>query len=155
MIRKLLVSTVLVSIVLISGVHYDAAIGRHSPYPSDEQLATEYGEHIGEQTLVFGDVNSIDRANETMSITVDSDEGPVTLRVTGETPPVRPGGVIQVFGTLHENHEIKASNTVVVERETTSRASKILLSVAGALLALIAFFGHWRINWETVSFVRR
>lgn len=155
MVRHLLVALALLSVAVASGVHYDALYDEKWPYPTDEALSTDYEEYVGEQVLLFGDVESIDPTADRATIEVDSDNGPFAVTVEGIDADVEPGGVVQVYGTVRPGHTIAASNVVVVEASSENRLYKFAASGVGAVLVLVAFFRYWRIDWAARTFEPR
>ncbi|QLH77075.1 hypothetical protein HZS55_07115 [Halosimplex rubrum] len=148
----------LVGVVALVGVlgglcvHYDAASPAHSPYPETEDLATDYGRYVGEDTLLFGTVQRVDAAADRATMRVDSDEGSFGLTVHGFAERVRPGGVVQVYGTLREGRAIDASTVAVVNPAGGSKGYKYAASAVGALLVLGVFFRRWRVDWRSMTF---
>ncbi|MFC7006659.1 hypothetical protein [Halalkalicoccus salilacus] len=56
---RLLTAGVLLVGTLGLCVHYGATHEAGWPYPTGEQLATDYASHVGERALVFGEVRSV------------------------------------------------------------------------------------------------
>lgn len=146
--RHLFVAFSLLSMAVASGVHYDAVYEQKWPYPTDDELSSNYKQYIGEQVLIFGDVESIDRTAHQATIEVEADAGSFTLTVEGIDADVEPGGVVQVYGTVRSGHTIAASNIVVVEASSGTRLYTFAASGFGAVLALAAFFRYWRSRWS-------
>ncbi|WP_436929429.1 hypothetical protein [Halosimplex halobium] len=148
----------LVGVVALLGVlggvcvHYDAVAPTQSPYPEPEELATGYDAHVGERTLLFGTVRRVDAGADRATVRVDSAEGPFEMTVTGFAERVRPGGVVQVYGTLQADRAIDASAVAVVNPAGASKGYKYAVSAVGALLALAAFFRRWRVDRESLTF---
>ncbi|QLH81513.1 hypothetical protein [Halosimplex pelagicum] len=148
----------LVGVVALLGVlgglcvHYDATAPTHSPYPETEALATDYGSHVGEDTLLFGTVRRVDAAADRATIRVDSDEGTFEMTVHGFTERVRPGGVVQVYGTLGEGRIVDASTVAVVNPAGGSKGYKYAASAVGALLVVGLFLRRWRVDWRSLTF---
>lgn len=133
-------------------VHYDRAAPTHTPYPETAALATDYGAHVGEDTLLFGTVQRVDAAADRAAIRVDSDEGAFEMAVNGFAERVEPGGVVQVYGSLRAGRTIDASTVEVVNPAGASKGYKYAVSAVGALLALASFFRRWRVDRESLSF---
>lgn len=155
MVRHLLVALALVGVAVAGGVHYDALYDEKWPYPTDEGLSADYDEYVGEQVLLFGDVESIDRTADRATIEVEADNGPFTVTVEGIDADVEPGGVVQVYGTVRPGQTIAASNVVVVEASSENRLYQFAVSGVGAVLVLAAFFRYWRIDWAALTFEPR
>ena len=136
-------------------VHYDATFDDNAPYPSTEDLATDYGNYVGEETLVFGDVERVNADADRATIRVDSDEGDFELVVERFVERVRPGGVVQVYGTLEADYTMSAMNVAVVNPVGASKAYKYAVSVVGAVLVLAVFFRRWRVDTESLAFELR
>ena len=153
--RHLIVVVLLVGLALASGIHYDAGFDRHWEYPTEEDLSSDYESHVGERTLVWGVVQSIDRDASEAVVEVDSDDGEFELLVRGLDADVEPGGTVQVYGSLEPDQTLVASGFVVVERSPADRLFKYGLSAGGAALALGIFFRYWRIDWRRLRFEPR
>jgi len=136
-------------------VHYDATFDDNAPYPSTDDLATDYEHYVGEETLVFGDVERVDAEAERATVRVDSDEGEFELVVESFTERPQPGGVVQVYGTLEANYTMVATNVAVVNPAGVSKAYKYAVSVVGSVLVLVLFFRHWRVDTEGLAFELR
>jgi hypothetical protein len=145
-IYRLVLIALVVAIIGGMGVHYESNVTTHWPYPTDEELATEYDAHIGEMTLLFGTVEST--TDDTATITVESNEGDYGLRIRAFEAAVSEGGVVQVFGEVRPNSEIVANNVVVVNPAGSSRGYKYAVSLVGAGLVVALFFRHRRVNLE-------
>jgi len=152
---RVTVAVLLVVVVAGSGVHYAAAEPTHWPYPTDDELTESYESAVGEQTLLFGEVQSIETAENTATITVEHTTGEFDMRVTNLDATVDPGGTIQVYGTLEPDHTIDADSVVVVNPAGSSTTYKYAVSAVGALLTLVVFFREWRIDREERGFVPR
>jgi hypothetical protein len=142
--------TVLSVGVLATGVHYAANHDRHWPYPTGDDIATDYSEQVGQEVLLFGTVRSND--NRKTTIAVSHANGSVTMEVENFDKSVQPGGTVQVFGELQPSQTIKARNVVVVNPTKDSALYKYAVSSVGALLVVGAFLREWRLDTETVSF---
>jgi hypothetical protein len=145
----------LLSVVVGAGIHYSSAQSSHWPYPTGDELADGYEPAVGEQTLLFGEVHSINENDNTATVMVEHDTGSFEMRVTGLDASVDPGGTIQVYGTLRPDYTIAAQSAVVVNPAGSSTTYKYAVSVVGALLVLAVFFGRWRFDTETRGFAPR
>jgi hypothetical protein len=132
------------------GVHYDATFEEEWPYPTDDELATDYDTHVGQKTFLFGTVVSV--GDEMGRIRVDADAGTYTLRARSFDAAVDPGGTVQLLGVVRSDGVLVADRVVVVESSGGSRLYKYGVSVLGAGLVLVAFFRHWRIDTERLAF---
>lgn len=155
MVRHLIVALVLLGVAVASGVHYDAMYDQTWPYPTEDELQDDYERYVGEQSLLFGDVKSINRSTHRATIDVETDSGTLTLNVEGIAAQVEPGGVVQVYGTIKPEHTIDASNIVVVEASPGNRLYKFAVSGVGAVLILAAFLRYWWINRASLTFETR
>jgi hypothetical protein len=135
------------------GVHYDATFEEQWPYPTGDELATDYDAHVGQETFLFGTAVSVD--DETARIRVDADAGTYTLRVRSFDATVDPGGTVQLLGVVRPDGVLVADRVVVVESSGGSRLYKYGVSVLGAGLVLVAFFRHWRIDTERLTLEAR
>jgi hypothetical protein len=152
---RVFVAVLLLAVVAGAGVHYDIAGQTHWPYPTNNELAEAYDPAVGEQALLFGEVQSVDATDNTAVITVVHDTGEFDLRVTNLDATVDPGGTIQVYGTLQPEYTIAAQSTVVVNPAGSSTTYKYAVSALGALLILAAFFRQWRFDRDSLGFVPR
>lgn len=151
---RLAVTVLAAGLVFAMGVHYDVASETHWPYPDADDLAEEYDSHVGERTLLFGRVQSANAAAERARIRVEHSSGEFNMTVTGFGADVEPGGTVQVLGTLEPGYELTADRVVVVNPSGGAELLKFGLSIVGALLVLVAFFRHWRIDRDALAFRR-
>jgi hypothetical protein len=154
---RLVAAAALLGLVLVSGVHYDAAEPDHWPYPTPEELETEPDQHADQRVFLFGTVERLDETAGTARIRVESDEGPFVVDVTGfgTERDVRPGGTVQVVGEFRPGYVVAAERVRVVNPAGSSRLYKYAVSGVAALLVLILFFRHWRADVGTLSFEAR
>lgn len=145
--RRLGISLVLLGLVVLAGVHYGSAEPRQLEQPTAAELAADYDRYVGQEALLFGTV--LDRGDGWLSIRVESDRGPLEVRVTGvpDGVSVEPGGTVQVYGTLEAGRGIAAADVVVVNEGPSSPAYKYAVSLAGAGLFLAAFARYWTVDW--------
>lgn len=143
---RVAMAVLLVTVLFGSTVHYDMAEDDHDPYPQNEDLATDYDAHVGEQTLLFGTVQSVE--NDQVVIQVESDAAPFEMTVPNATAEVQPGGVVQVYGTLGPERVIQPERTEVVNVSGGSNTYKYGVSAVGALLVVILVFRYWTIDTE-------
>lgn len=152
---RLAITVLAVGLVFGMGVHYDIAEDRHWPYPNEEQLAANYDALVGERTLLWGTVESVDSSAAEAVIAVEHDGGTLTLTVTDFGAQVERGGVVQVFGTIEPGRTIAAERVVVVNPSGGSELAKFAVSGIGAIVVLVVFFRHWIVEWKTVEFEAR
>ncbi|WP_135364621.1 hypothetical protein [Halosimplex halophilum] len=136
-------------------VHYDAVAPSQSPYPEPEELVTDYDAHVGERTLLFGTVRRVDAGADRATVRVDSAAGRFEMTVTGFAERVRPGGVVQVYGTLRADRTIDASAVAVVNPAGGSKGYKYAVSAVGALFAVALFLRRWRVDRGSLAFEAR
>lgn len=146
------VAIVAVLAVLLVGsfVHYPVGADARQPYPGPNDLAADYGAHVGERTLLFGSV--LETGDDTYHIEVSSDRGPIEFRATGVEADVDPGGIVQVYGTLGANHTIAAENVVVVNPDGGGNLYKYGVSAVAAVLILAFFFRYWTVDTDARAF---
>ena len=149
--RALLVALAL-ALVLGMGVHHASQYGSQWPYPDHDALATEYDQHLGSDTLVFGTVQSVDDGSDTARIGVDHSDGTFEMTVTDFDAEVRPSGVVQVYGPLGPDRTITADGVVVVNPAGSSLLFKYGVSVVGAALVTVLFFREWRVDVDELAF---
>lgn len=133
-------------------IHYADTAGAHHPYPTQDDLATDYDAYVGEDVRLFATVKQVDEAADTATVRVDSSAGSFRMTVDAFDVQVNPGGVVQVYGTLRANHEITAQNVAVVNPAGASKAYKYGVSVVGALLVLAVFFRSWEFDADVLAF---
>lgn len=151
-----LATTVLaLTLVLGMGVHYDVIEDRHWPYPSADDLALDYGANVGERTLLWGTVASIDPSASMATIVVEHDQGALSMTVRGFEADVEPGGTVQVLGTLEDGQSLTAERVVVVNQSGSAERLKLGLSGVGSFVVIVAFFSRWRIAFERYVFEAR
>ena len=137
-------------------IHYATTASNHHPYPTQDELATDYDASIGEDVRLFATVKRVDDGSERATVRVDSSEGSFQMTVDRFDARVQPGGVVQVYGTLQADREITAQTVAVVNPAGASKAYKYGVSVVGALLVLAVFFRSWEFEADALAFeVRR
>ena len=149
---RLLGMVVCVLLVVGMGVHFDAVEDDHWPYANATALDANYGDHVGEQTFLFGTVQETDRANETVEMLVETERGQLPLTVSGVDRAVAPGGTLQVYGTVRPDRRLTAENVVVVNPAGSSTLFKYAVSLVGVVLVAVLFFRHWRIDLDRLGF---
>lgn len=147
----------LVALLLLAtaglGVAADATYEDRWPYPTADTLGTEYADHTGERTLLFGTVESVE--NGTAQIEVEYDEGTFEMTVRNFDASVQPGGTVQVYGTLRPGQSIEAENVAVVNPAGSSLLFKYGISLVAVVLFLLLFLRYWRIDWQRYSLEAR
>jgi len=149
---RIVVVAVLAAVVFGMGVHYDATFDDRWPYPSSDDVEASYGDHVGEEVFLFGTVEAVDEDAGTARVRVDADGTSFVLAVRPFDADVRPGGVVQVVGTLRAGHTLDAETVRVVNPAGSSVLYKALRSAVGALLVVAAFFRHWRLDVGALAF---
>jgi hypothetical protein len=64
MVRHVVVALLLVVLVFGSGIDYNVAQERHWPYPDYDEPDDHYERYVGEDMLLFGTVETIDRDDD-------------------------------------------------------------------------------------------
>jgi hypothetical protein len=154
------VGLIVVLAALVFGMGLHAGTDRsfeeqYWPYPEGDDIAADYDRFVGNETLLWGTVQRVDRASGTATIRLTTDQGPFELTVTGFDAAVEPGGVVQVYGTLRPDRTVGAANVVVVNPTGSSTTVKYAVSALGAVLVLVAFFRRWRPDTGQWAFVPR
>jgi len=145
--KRLLLAALLLSALGGLFVHEDATSDARFPYPEPHELAADYDSHVGETALIFGTVAAVDGSE--LVIESESEGVTVTLRVTGASAAVEPGGVVQVYGELRPGQRIAARNVAVVNDSSGAEWYKYGISAVGALGFLVVFRRQWRLDRET------
>jgi hypothetical protein len=144
-------------VLLLTGVlglivYYDVTEDAHEPYPSPSEIGAEYDQYVGEKVLLWGTVQSTAPSTSEARISVMTATGPMTMTVEGFDAEVSPGGSVQVYGQLKPEQRVTATNIVVVNPAGSSTTYKYVSSALGALLVLIQFFRHWRVDIKSLAF---
>jgi len=144
----------LVGLTLGAGVHYEAVDETHWPYPSEDRIGADYDRHVGERTFLFGTVTAVEGPS-TITVDVETDTDDFELTARGVSAAVRPGGTVQLLGTLRSDHRMTVQRAVVVNPASGSVAYKYAVSAVGALFVLVVFFGSWRADVDRLRFEPR
>jgi len=139
---------VLVGVLLVAlfglGVAAEATYDDRWPYPSEDKLASNYDQHVGEETLLFGTV--VRNGDSGAVIEVGYETGSFEMTVRNFEVSVQPGGSVQVYGTLAAGYTIDAKRVTVVNPSAGSDLYKYAISAVAAGLFLVVFFRYWRID---------
>lgn len=149
---RLAITVMAVVLVFGMGVHYDITEDQHWPYPDGDELAADYDAHVGETTLVWGTVESVDLSAETAQVRIEHSDGSFTLMVHDFDADIVPGGSVQILGILESGYEMTAVQVEVVNPSGGAELMKFTVSALGALLVLVVFFNRWRIDWDRYGF---
>lgn len=147
-------------VVLIAGafglaVHHGATYDENWPHPSGDQLEGDVDAYVGEQILLFGEVQTTEPDAITIHVTNDANEVVLELEAYGVEESVEPGGIVQVYGVLEGDRTMTPEETVVVDSSPTATIYKYVVSALGGVLAVGYFFRHWRINIRELAFEPR
>lgn len=151
--HRVLVACILVVALCGLFIHADVTSEQRSRYPDATTLATEYESYVGEEILLFGTVT--ERTEDELTIRSSARGVSLTLRVIDISATVEPGGVVQVYGTVEQNHVLRAERVEVVTNSRFAELYKYGMSVIGVLGFLIVFTRYWRIDTETWTVVAR
>jgi len=147
--RRLGLAVVLVGALFGMGVAAQATSEARWPYPSTDAVAADYDQYVGTETLVFGTVETVDGTSARIRVKTSTE--PIRLSVTGFDAPVRPGGSVQVFGTLEPDRVIDAERVTVVNPASGSDLFKYAVSGIAVVVFLVVFCYHWRIDVGSVQ----
>ena len=117
----------------------------HLPYPTLEEITSNYQFYVGKRISIFGTVTSA-----TENACVISTDGsnftvaPISTKV---------GDKAEVLGTLGENYRITTEKVVAYDR--VSYYSIFLRSLVGAALLAFFFLKNWRFKIKRFKFVGR
>lgn len=151
--QRLALGILLVAGIVALGSYYEATEAARSTYPTAAELDADYGQHVGEDALLFGTVESRDGATTTIHVTDDEHE--FTVRVDGLDAPVETGGVVMVYGTLGPEYTMTARGSTVVNPGANTNLKKYAISAAAALVFLAVFFRYWWLDVRTLTLRRR
>lgn len=151
--QRLAIIVLVVACVTAMGVHHDTQFTNQWPYPTSEELATDYATYVGEEAFLFGTVESVQ--GDTARVHVESDAGEYTLTVRSFDATVKPGGVVQIVGVIRPDHVVVADQIAVVNTSGSSKLYKYAVSLVGAALVVVVFFRYWRLNTETLTLEAR
>lgn len=146
---RLLIAAVLLAVILGLCVHYGATYEEGWPYPTGEQLATDYASHVGERALVFGEVRSV--TEEEVVVRVLHSPGALTTDLVVEGKEVEalaatePGSAVQVYGTLEPDRRMVAEE-IVIERDPGETLYATTASLVGIAVAVGSVARRWRVN---------
>lgn len=124
------------------GVHYDATVNNHWPYPTESEVIEDYESNVGEVVFLSGRVTS----SSPLQLRVSSNGESTEIIVKNTDAYAEPGGFIQVYGILREGRNIDSKRVSVINRTAESLRYKYAVSVVGALIVSIVFFRHWEID---------
>lgn len=144
-----LAAAVLLAATLGLCVHYGATYEAGWPYPTGEQLTTDYANHVGERALVFGEVRSTNEEGAVVRVLHSPGALTTDLVVAGEEAATladaEPGSAVQVYGTLEADRRMVAE-AVVIERNPGETAYATAASLVGIAVAVGSVARHWRVN---------
>lgn len=149
---RLLLGLVLVTGVIGLCVQYGAAYEAEWPYPTGQQLATDYDRHVGETALVFGEVRTVDADEGTVVVRVMHSPGELAAELAVEgvdaeaLATVRPGGVLQAYGTLESGHRMDADEVLVTHRGPRETLYVTVTSLVGIAVAVGSVVRYWRVT---------
>lgn len=141
--------TLVTVLVLLAGamcVHYEAVEDSHSPYPTIDQLHSDYSRYVGGTHYFWGVVSETTRDSFTTSY-YDMEF------VVSSTRSVERGDVVQVYGTLRPNQRIDAERIVV--SDPTGRSYMFAVSILAALLTFTTVARHWTLDGRLLSLTPR
>lgn len=156
---RVAVAAVCLAALLGLCVHYGATYDESWPHPTGDQLREEYDASVGDRVLLFGEVQSVDRENETavIHVTDSADDVAAEIELRGVPDGVGPGGTVQVYGVLEADETDRTDGTmtpdrtVVVNRDSSAVLYKLGASVVGGLLAVGYFRRHWTLDPRTLA----
>ena len=132
---------VLLSLCLYSNSEYS----RHLPYPSLDEIASNYQLHVGGMVSISGTVTSSARNSSVVSAGKWSFEvSPLVAKV---------GDKAEVLGRLKSNYRITAEKVVV--QDSAGYYSIFLRSLIGAGLLAFVFLKSWKFDAKRFRFEGR
>lgn len=140
--------------VVALGVHFDSG-GPKWPYPGVQTVGQNYESTVGQEVFLYGTVLQKSPDDSQFRVQVTYPGGAYELTVDGDTTDAAAGGLVQVYGTLHEGRTVAADGVVVVNRTPASHRYKLAVSGLAAVLLTGLFFKHWWISVEEFGFVPR
>ena len=154
---RVIIAILLVGALLGLCAHYGTNYDKNWPYPTGDQLATEYDTYVDERVLLIGEVVSTNPSDETVTIEVTDDTGETVakIRVDEISQSVAVGGTVQAYGTLHADRTLTPTTVVVVNHSPWDSQYKLGTSVVGILVAIASFLSHWRPDFRRFVFRQR
>lgn len=135
-----------VTLLLVLGVlfvDYSANVDDQDPYPTDEQIGSNFEAHVGEQAYVWADVTAVDEN----SFEIETDE--FALTVQGPPEEANAGDYVQVYGTLQPGNVIVPERIVVSNQH--NRTYMFVVSALAFLLTAGLFVREWTIDYRTLT----
>ena len=135
---RLLILVGLLSVLAILFVDYSVNFEAHDPYPTDDQLRSDYNAHVGEYVHFWMIVSEVDDG----SFVAHQEE--VELTIVGTIPSVQRGDVIQVYGRLEPGHVVRPERVVVSNQR--NRTYMFVVSALAILLTGVRFVRDWTVE---------
>lgn len=142
-VTRIALAVVLLAALALLFVDYSAHAADHDPYPTDEQIGTDYETYVGEPAYVWVDVVAVG----TDSFEVENDN--VELTVGAPPGRIKPGDVVQVYGTLEPGGVIDPERVVISKQD--NRTYMFAVSALACLLTAGLFVREWTIDGRTLT----
>lgn len=116
------------------------------PYPTTEQVVTDYDATVGERVFLTGTVRETTGTDGTFALAVEDAGRERVLAVRDLDSDVRPGAVVQVLGTVRPGDAVDTERVVVVSPTPGAEWRKWALSGVAVLVFLGLFAREWRVD---------
>lgn len=123
-----------------------------SPYPTGEQIVTDYESVVGERAIVGGTVTA---TGSTPSLRTTHGSAAATIDVQDIDGELEIGSIVQVLGRLEPGHVVTSEQIVVVSPSAGAETYKWAVSGLAVGGFLLLFFRYWRVDlWALTVEVR-
>lgn len=141
--RRVALAAVLLAALFGLCVAEAATAADRSPYPTGEQIVTDYESVVGERAIVGGTVTA---TGSTTALRTTHGSTAATIDVQDVDRKLEPGSIVQVLGRLDPGHAIDAQRVVVVSPSSGAETYKWAVSGLAVLGFLALFARYWRVD---------
>ena len=139
---------VLLLVALQVGMLFD--YGRYvERQPTAEDFAADYQSHVGQTVQFDGTVV----ARDPLVVAVDDTDEQLELTLHGFDESAERGAAVDVFGTLHANHTVQVTDSVVAR--TANRLYMFGISFVALLFVVGLGLRDWRFDGRSLVFRKR
>lgn len=141
--RRVALAAVLLAALFGLCVAEAATAADRSPYPTGEQIVTDYESVVGERAIVGGIVTA---TGPTPSLRTTHGPAAVIIHVRGVDQELRRGSIVHVLGRLEPGHVVTAERVVIVSPSAGAETYKWAISGLAVGGFLLLFFKYWRVD---------